>query len=95
MAIALALLADCPQVSAVTVTKNLDAMVEAVGNYKVALRIERNAAVSVDLPRTAAPAANAADMGAIYIKNLNATVVETIVHDDVAVAVNGDTGGTK
>ena len=43
MAIALALLADCPQVSAVTVTKNLDAMVEAVGNYKVALRIERNA----------------------------------------------------
>ena len=43
MAIALALLADCSQVSAVAVTKNLDAMVQAVGNYKVALRIERNA----------------------------------------------------
>ena len=69
-------------------------MVATVSNHKIAFRVERNAAVATQLPRAAAFAANAADVGAItQPKYLNAAVAVPFMHDDVAVNVDGDAGG--
>jgi hypothetical protein len=71
-------------------------MVAGVSNHKIAFRVERNTAASHSAAPGRAFAANAADVGAItQPKYLNAAVAVPIMHDDVAVKVDGNAGRDK
>ncbi len=95
LAIASALLADGPQVLPIAVPKNLDAIVTAVTDYKIAFHIKHHAAIAgTQLPGPAALAANVANADTVaQPENLNAAVAVPVMHDDVAVNVDGDAGG--
>jgi hypothetical protein len=87
--------ADAAQMQPVPVPQHLDA-IAAVTHNKVALIIKRNITAASELPVVAAPAAHAADVRAIAEpKNLKTAVTTAVVHNDVALRINGTTGGTK
>jgi hypothetical protein len=58
------------------------------------LPIEHNVAPAIDLAWAAAFAADAADMGSIaHTKHLNATIDDTVMHEYVPAAINGNAAG--
>ena len=84
--------ADGAQMQPVPVPQHLDATIAAVAHNKVALIIKRNITAALELPIAAALAAHAADVRAIAEpKNLKTVVTIAVVHNDVAVRVNGNT----
>ncbi len=80
---------------AVAVAQNVNTMVVAVGDNKVAFAVKRNTTnASSELPVAVAPAANGTDVGAVAQPMHLYTSVVTVNYSNVALAVNGDAGGS-
>ena len=75
------------QVRSVAAAQHLHAIITAVSHYNIALTIQRNTAVAVDLPWTAAFAAHAAHVSAVAQSNNLQAMIVFVGNNNVALVV--------